>query len=61
MVARKFVQLRNQIDQQVLQLRQKVVALGHVNLLKKIPPLRGLGFDLTTPLNMTARAGVQKV
>jgi hypothetical protein len=42
LVARKLVQLRDQIDQQVLQFRQNVVALGQVNLLKKIPPLRGL-------------------
>ena len=35
LVARKLVQLRDQIDRQVLQFRQKVVAVGQVNLLKK--------------------------
>ena len=60
LVARKFVQLRDQIDQQVLQFRQNVVAIGHVNLLKKIPPLRGLVFDLTTPFSMTACVLIQK-
>jgi hypothetical protein len=42
LVTRKLVQLRDQIDQQVLQLRQDVGALCQVISLKKIPPLRGL-------------------
>jgi hypothetical protein len=46
MVARKLVQLRDQIDQQVLQLRQDVIAFGHAIFLKKIPPLRGLAKGL---------------
>jgi hypothetical protein len=61
MVARKLVQLRDQIDQQVLQLGQNVVALGHVNLPKNnFAAARG-GFLFATPFNMTARAPVQKV
>jgi hypothetical protein len=46
LVARKLVQLRDQIDQQVLQLRQDVVAFGHAIFLNKIPPLRGLAKGL---------------
>jgi hypothetical protein len=34
--------LRDQIDQQVLQFRQNVVAFRHVNFIKKNAPLRGL-------------------
>jgi hypothetical protein len=43
LVARKFVvQLRNQANQQVLQLRQNVVALGNVIFLKKFRRCAGL-------------------
>src|ERR1017187_4175783 len=56
----KLVQLRYQIDQQVLHLRQNVVALGYVNFLEKIPPRRGAGSCLMVSFSMTARAPVQK-
>src|ERR1017187_2919746 len=38
----KLVQLQDQIDQQVLQLRQNVIAFRHPIFLKNILPLRGL-------------------
>ena len=34
LVARELVQLRDQVNQQVLQFGQNVIALGHVNLTK---------------------------
>ena len=37
------IQLRNQIDQQILHFRQKVVAFRHLKFLEKISPLRGAG------------------
>jgi hypothetical protein len=46
LVARKLVQLRDQINQQVLQPRQNVVAFCHVFFLKKNSPLRGLSKGL---------------
>jgi hypothetical protein len=42
LVARKLVQLREQIDQQILQFRQMVVALCNVNFLKRTSLLGGL-------------------
>ena len=42
LVARKLVQLRDQIKQQVLQLHQYVVAIGHVIFSKKIHRCAGL-------------------
>jgi hypothetical protein len=46
LVARKLVQLRNQIDQQVLQPSQNVVAFRHDIFLKKNSTLRGLSKGL---------------
>jgi hypothetical protein len=43
-----------------LQLGQKVVALGHVNLPKNNFTAARSWFLFATPLNMTARAPVQK-